>query len=137
MKRKKLLLIVTLCIILNFSPTVLCSQLILDRPSFHAEIGIGGRDEAQFELDGNPMGIRDRNIVSGTATFIGTERTFRFQGMFTKNIFFIQSGISDRILNIAGSFNRHDEETQTFYGYWFGFIMGYGFTRGWIEARLV
>jgi len=136
MKRKILMLIATLCIILTFSPTFLCSQMVVGGSAFHAEIGIGERTKPQLELNGNTRTIRERHLVFGTANLMRSERAFRFQGMFTRQTFIIQSAVGNRMINIVGSFNRYDEATQTIYGNWRGFIVGYGWTTGWIEASL-
>jgi len=135
MKRTIGLFIVMLFIITSVMPLVISNQEILQRGSFSAEIGIGDRGEAQLELNGNFRDFRNRHIVFGTANLIGSERTFRFQGIITRGTFIIQSAVSNRIVNIIGSFTRYDEETQTFYGQWRGLIAGYGSSRGWIEAN--
>jgi len=135
MKRTIGLFIVMLFIITSVMPLVISNQEILHRGSFYAKIGIGDREEAQLELNGNFRDLRNRHIVFGTANLIGSERTFRFQGIVTRSTFLIQSAVSNHIVNIIGSFTRYDEETQTFYGQWRGAIAGYGSSRGWIEAN--
>ena len=135
MKRMFGLFIVMLFIISSVMPLVISNQEIIYRGSFYAKIGIGDREEAQLELNGTFRDFRNRHIIFGTANLIGSERTFRFQGITTRSTFIIQSAVSNRIVNIIGSFTQYDQETQTFYGQWRGLIAGYGFSRGWIEAN--
>lgn len=137
MKRYWGLFITALFLFMSIIPIGIYSQIIMDRASFHAELGINDYRGAQIELNGNPRNLRDGHVIVGTANFISNERTFRFQGLFTRNTFFIQSVMNTRVINIVGAFSRYDEDTQTYYGQWRGFIVGYGFTRGWIEASFI
>ena len=127
--------IVMLFIITSVMPVAISQKESLHRGSFHAEMGINNRKEAQLELNGNYRDFRNRHIIFGTGNTIGSERTFRFQGITSQNLFLIQSAITNRIVNIIGSFTRYDENNHIFYGEWRGFIAGYGSSRGWIEAK--
>lgn len=134
MKRTIGFFVAMACITVCILPGVISTQAPLHRGTFHAELGIQERQEAQFELNGNFRDFRNRHLIFGTVSLIDSDRAFRFQGLFTRSTFLIQSAASNRIINIIGSFTRYDEDTQTFYGQWRGFIVGYGSTRGWIEA---
>lgn len=137
MKRTIGLFIVMLFIVSSVMPLVISNPEILHRGSFYAKIGIRDREETQLELNGNFRDFRNRHLVFGTVNILDSERTFRFQGIATRNAFILQSAVSNNIVNIIGSFTRYDEETQTFYGQWRGIIAGHGHTNGWIEAHFV
>jgi hypothetical protein len=128
------LILLTLFIFNISVPLTIGVQNIDHRGSFYAEIGLRDNEEAKLQLYGNSRDFRNRHIFYGTANLIDSERTFRFQGLTSRSIFIIQSAINNRIVNIIGSFNRFDDETQTVYGEWRGFIIGYDYTRGWIKA---
>jgi len=102
--------------------------------NFQAELGLHSEREGKLALDGSYRDLRGRHIIHGTVSPIDSERTNQFQGIVSRNMFIIQSAANNRIVNIIGSFNRYDQDTQTYYGQWRGFIVGYGSTRGWIQA---
>jgi len=126
--------VVLLFIVTGSIPLVVANQSPSHRGSFYAVLGVRASEEAQFELLGNFRDFRNRHMLYGTITPVDSERTFRFQGMASRNSFILQSAVSNRIVNIVGSFTSYDDETELFTGLWRGFIVGYGYSRGWIEA---
>ncbi len=134
MKKSIGFFIASLFIITSVLPSVIATYEPSHRGSFYATVGLGNRQEASIELNGEFRDFRDRHIIFGTATLLGSGRSFRFQGATIRSTFIIQSAVHSRIINIVGSFTRYDEITQTFYGQWRGFIAGYSSTRGWIVA---
>jgi len=112
------------------------SKVKLDKGTFIASIGLKDNEQALIELNGHYRDIRNRHLIFGTITPVNGDRTFRFQGITSRNTFIIQSAFNNRIVNMIGSFNRYDEATQTYYGQWRGNIIGQGQSNGWIKAAL-
>ncbi|MFH1013769.1 MAG: PKD domain-containing protein, partial [Thermoplasmatota archaeon] len=103
--------------------------------SFQAQLGLGDETDTKLILDGSYRDIRGNHILYGSINLVDSERSNRFQGVVSRTKFIIQSAVNNRIINIIGSFNEYDEETQTYFGQWRGIIVGYGSTKGWIEAK--
>ena len=128
-----------LAILLIISP--LTSGLILNdikavhRGSFQAEIGVRANDTI-FVLDGDFRDFRGRHVVYGLVSPVDSDRSVRFQGFISRNLFIIQSGVRNHIVNIIGRFNEYDEDQDLASGNWRGFIAGVGRANGWISARL-
>ena len=136
MKRVFGMFSVMLFIVISIWPVFISGQEVIQRGLFNAKIGLQDSELEKFELNGNLRNIRNQHLIFGTATIVDSERTFRFQGSVTRSYFIIQSASNARIMNIVGSFMRYNEETNSFYGQWRGYIAGYGFLRGWIEASI-
>lgn len=102
--------------------------------SFQAELGVRTND-ASFVLDGSFRDFRGRHLLFGTISPVDSERTLRFQGISSRNLFIIQTTVRNNIVNIVGRFNQYDEDTNEYSGNWRGFVVGMGRTSGWITAR--
>lgn len=106
---------------------------IFHRGSFQAEIGVRSRD-TDFSLEGNYRDFPRGHLLFGTIGPVDSERTLRFQGFCTRNVFIIQTGVRNNIVNIVGRFNDYNEDLNEYSGNWRGFIIGLGRTNGWITA---
>lgn len=137
----KKLLIVSLLGMVMFSTIAVGNQINenpvqpVHRGSFQAEIGVKESNEADFSIDGNFRDFRGRHILFGTISPIDSDRTLRFQGLSSRNLFIIQTGLRNQIVNIFGRFNEYDETENEYSGNWIGFIAGVGRTSGWITAQ--
>lgn len=134
----KKILILCLLGVLIFSTIGVGSQNIYNfdrshRGSFNAEIGMR-ENVAKFELDGFFRNLRSGHVLLGAISPVESERTLRFQGYSSRNIFIIQTGFRNDIVNIMGRFTDYDEDLGKYYGTWQGFVIGLGRTSGWITA---
>jgi hypothetical protein len=134
----KKILIICILAVLVFSSVGLSSAnrnitQSLHRGSFNAEIGLR-ENIAKFNLDGNFRDFRGGHILLGTISPVDSERTLRFQGYSSRNLFIIQTGARNNIINIVGRFTDYDEINDEYSGQWQGFIVGMGRTSGWITA---
>ena len=102
--------------------------------TFQAELGLRTNDAA-FVLDGSFRDFRGRHLLFGTISPVDSERTLRFQGISSRNLFIIQTTVRNNIVNIIGRFNQYDEDMNEYSGNWRGFVVGMGRTSGWITAR--
>jgi hypothetical protein len=105
------------------------------RGSFQAEIGLRESNEKDFVLDGFFRDFRGRHILIGSISPDDTDRSLRFQGLNSRNIFIIQTGVRNNIVNVIGRFTEYDETTDEYSGNWIGFVAGVGRTSGWITAH--
>ena len=136
------IIIVLLCIIL--STTSMVSALSfhntpiqpVHRGEFTGEIGLRNDSIPIIELDGTFRDFRGRHLVVGSLSPIDSDRSNRFQGLLTRNIFLLQTGYRNSIVNIIGRFISYDTENSEFSGPWRGFVLGYGRTYGWITINL-
>jgi hypothetical protein len=135
---KKMIICISLvCILL--STTFSVGGISNNRPlhgTFHAELGIKDNTDPVIELDGLYKDFRGRHLLTGSISHLDSDRLIRFQGMITRNIFLIQTGYRNHIVNVIGKFVSYDEGDGEYRGLWRGFANGYGWTTGWIIAEL-
>ena len=140
---KRLLFIIALmCVILSTSAIVGSisnherDNQTINRGWFYGELGFRNDIAPVIILDGSFRDFRGRHLLTGSISSVDSERSNRFQGFLTRNIFLIQTGYRNHIINIIGKFNSYDDVNDEYHGMWRGFVLGYGWTHGWITAYL-
>ena len=129
------ILLLTSCIVSSISTKQRINNSF-HRGNFYAELGIRSDNNPYVILDGSYRDMRGRHIITGTISVVRSERSNRFQGLITRQYFIVQTGYRNHIINIIGKFQNYDEINDVYNGLWRGYIFGYGWTMGWINAHL-
>ncbi len=118
----------------SFKETTLPQRNTLHRGSFEAELGIKSEDTLLI-LEGTFKDFRKGHLLTGTVNTDDSERSTRFQGISSRNLFLIQASVKNNIVTVFGRFTSYDEDIDEYSGQWRGFVIGYGRTSGWITAQ--
>lgn len=140
---KKIIISISLVCILLFTtlsvigvPIQELNKRSFHRGIFHAELGLRNNTIPISELDGSYRDFRGKHLLSGSISLLNSDRSIHFQGIITRNMFIIQTGYRNHIINIIGKFVSYDEEDDEYHGIWRGFCLGYRQTSGWITVEL-